>query len=232
MSHDEPQIYCIHPITENLRFLLRLIKRFRKKYPTRFKYLKLLNNDSSHTRCLNLLSSIRDGLFIFLCHGYTECILGCDFRSSTLDLTERFKYGPFINDSTFSALTGNKIIAFCCNSNGVAEAAVKAGAKVAIGFESIRFDYQENIERGVKFKKIQQTVKYEIRCFLYDSIVYAIDRKLSFDDLVKHMRLLLNKRYKQILCSGHKHNQEIAAILLEIKMGIKLFGDPNLSVLS
>jgi hypothetical protein len=59
---------------------------------------------------------------------------------------------------------------------------------------------------------------------------YGIDGNLSFQDLVSHMRLLLNKRSKIIFCSKRKHKHEIAAILLEMKTGIKLFGDTKLKV--
>jgi hypothetical protein len=231
MSECEPQIYCVHPITEDLRFLRRLIKLFRKKYPQTFRYLKLLNNDASHKNCLGLISGLKGKLILFLCHGNSDCILGCDFQGRPLDPTDQYEYGQFINGSNISSLAGNRIIAFCCYSNGIADACVKAGAPVAMGFDSIRFDYMKNLENLVQFKKIQQAVKYEMRRFLFDSITFAIDRNLSFLGLLNHMRLLLNKRSKQIFCSSHKHRQEIATILLEMKAGIKLFGDSQLKVL-
>jgi hypothetical protein len=232
MNHGRPLIFCIHPTTEDLRFLFRLIKKLRKKYPDQIKYLKLSNDDSTHENCLRLLSEIKDSLLIFLCHGYSDSILGCDLRGVGFDHTERYEYGPFISKANVSVLAGNKILAFCCYSNGIAASAVREGARAAIGFESIRFDYRENIEKGVKFRKIQRSVKFEIRSFLYHSIVYAVENNSSYSELANHMRLLLNKRYRNILCSQQKHKQEIGAILLEIKLGIKLFGDPHISVIS
>ena len=230
MRDDESPLFCVHPITEDLRFLRRLIKCFRKKYPRRFKYLKLLNNDSSHTSCLSLISGLNGKLILFLCHGNPDCILGCDFRGDRFDAAEQYEYGPFINSANITNLSGNKIIAFCCYSNGIAESCVKAGSPVAIGFDSIRFDYVKNFQSGLRFSKIQQAVKCEMRHFLFNSITYGIDGNLSFQDLVSHMRLLLNKRSKIIFHSKRKHKHEIAAILLEMKTGIKLFGDTNLKV--
>jgi hypothetical protein len=187
----------------------------------------LEKSQASHADCLNRLSSLKDDLILFLCHGYADCILGCDFKSPQ----ERFEYGPFIDRAKIDVLAGKKVIAFSCYSNGLAEMAIKAGVKVYIGFETIRFDYVANCEKGISFQKIRERVKCEIRHFLYDSITFAIDKGLDFDGLSRHMRIVLNNRLRNVLLSKHKHKEEIAGILLEIKTGMKVYGNRKATIL-
>ncbi|MCK4338742.1 MAG: hypothetical protein KAW87_01975 [Candidatus Cloacimonetes bacterium] len=124
----------------------------------------------------------------------------------------------------------NKVFCLACKSKTLGSYAIKAGAKVYVGFDAVPFSLNGNMIGKRAFRQI----KFELRSAVYDSLLSAIENNYSFNQLSRYLKLRINKKRIDLMLNKEKKGKErrikIARILGSIKNGITLFGDGEIRV--
>ena len=230
------KILSVHPSYANLNFLKRFIKCLQRNYSTNIHHSQLHTTDESHKNCLETFRNNPDSFLIIMCHGTPKNIRGCNRDSYG---TNEYHWGTFISsENNIDIFDSKRVLCVSCDSKTLGEAAIKAGAKVFIGFDTIRFFWPQKTDQEVPFTGISRranaSCRYEFRKSLEESVTAAIDNNYTFNQLSTHLQLALQKRVNTKIQEKNtklkKESLEVAKSLMNIKNGITMFGDGNVLV--
>jgi len=229
-----PCIVGIHAIDGDLRFLKRMVRLLGSELGSAFEYLKLDNKRLSHINCLKSIKSARpQDTILFLCHGRSTGILGCNFMTQISTHRRRYEHGELISLDNFAVLKDRKVFCMTCDSNRIATEVISQGARVFVGFDSIYFDRKDLMETDKWNKYVVDITKHRLRKCVLSAILYAWENDLTYFQCAYHLKLLINKTNDNLIL-GYKHHRgkrfyhRAADSLQLIKEGIRVWGDGNL----
>ena len=225
------KILCIRPLDTTTNFLQRIGKRLASTFPGYTEFFEIEPSDGSHDVCLKKITSLSEsGLLIFLGHGTNEYLQGAVARNTG---NAGYQKKEFISEHNIALLKNRKIFCLSCHSaNGLGAMACANGARAFLGFGDLptelnEFEGKKPIQRIVNDFKgiIQETVR--------EGLIYGINNNVTFSQLVSYLKLLLNRKHAEIILV-HKDKRDrraLADLILEMKTQIKVFGDPELTLL-
>lgn len=218
-------IYGIHPADKDLAFLTSLNKTLEERYSS-YRYLRLEANTHTHEECLRTLLKDNEGLLFFFCHALEKSIRGCKLESEASSRSHNdFQYGPLISPTKdIEVFRGKSIFCLACHSRDIGEAALKAGAKVFLGFDDIPFFVTEKF----KEERVEAAVKLELKTILQKVLVFSIDNGLTFNELSNLLILAFDRKRFELMLNadpGRALRLEVAKVLSRIKGGITIYGD-------
>lgn len=245
------KVLIVHPYDKSTSFLERIKNHLQAEFRENLHYFNVKPNASSHTQCLETISSFSsNGLLLFMGHGKSNCLYGAkgDFygtlENDLVKAEEPDKYffeDNFINENNLNVFNEKKIISLSCNSNGqIGRKSVENGAKVFLGFGDLPTSREELEEHGEKSKsgvslgKIEQALKTEINDIIKKSVRIGIIENYSFSELVDLIYFITNQKISHYLVNQKKVSERklIANYLYTFKKEIKLFGNKNERLIS
>lgn len=225
-----PNIYIIHPIDENLRFLKKAINDLADSFPSIATHIPLSNNNQSHDDCLSIIQKTAgQDLLCFFCHGRTDGLLGCRYRAEYPSHRRKYEHGLMINSENIHVLRDKKVFCLACNSNEVGEMAIGAGVKVFLGFDDIAINTNPNIH-------VKANVKYAIRKLIVNVLKLGIKNNFMFYQLSDYLKLFINKENDSLIFMNKKRRGfskyylQTANILQQVKEGIRVWGDGTIRI--
>lgn len=220
--------YAVHPADKDLHFLKKLNEDLVARYPESFNYLRLEANYQTHEACLATLRKDVNTTVFFFCHALEKSIRGCKIESAASSKDyKNFFYGNLISPTlNIDVFNGKKVFCLACFSSALGEYAVKAGAKVFLGFGDIPFFVTENFKEQL----VIDQVKNSLRDIIYTQITDCIDHNKSFNQLSLQITVAIGQLQNALLLNkeaGLKLRTETYKVLSRIKNGITMFGNGN-----
>lgn len=231
-------IITIHPIDEDLRFLKKLVRTIKREYSEYVRPVKLSNTSGSHTKGISIINNTVEGsLICFFCHGRDNALLGCSYRSKYGSHPQQYNHGPFIRVSQANILAGKKIIALACHSNDIGKRIISKGIPVFLGFDEINFDYPYFYEENRPDRHVISLTKGMLRSVISASLLQGISNNLTFYQLESVMKIRFNQASDWLILNhkdhkGKSYYQRAANNLQEIKSGLRVWGDGNITLVS
>ena len=180
---------------------------------------------ASHADAMLALRQAVEGFVVIFAHGSGDYLRGGEYRSRATG--ENIEIERFLARENLSAFSGKVVFCMSCDSNGLAEASIAAGAIAFVGFDKIpfnRFDAAgEPIGSHVMVKHCQEKL-------IAPAITAALERFLTgratLNEAVDYLRLWIDKnavayvrKYESV-----KERREVAALFLKVKEGLKYHG--------
>jgi len=217
-------VICLHAQCADLKFLNPVRNRIAKLLGSQIKSLELADV-ASHADAKHALRHTVEGIVVIFAHGSGDYLRGGEYRSrGTGEIIEIEK---FITREDLSAFGGKVVFCMSCDSNGLAEAALEAGAIGFVGFDEIpfnRFDAAgESIGSHVLVKHCQEKL-------IAPAIAAALERfftgRASLDEAVDFLRLWITKNAVAYVreYTSVKERREVAALFLKVKEGLRYHG--------
>ncbi len=230
-------IYIVHPITEDLAFFKKFIKKLKEEFPENVIHLELSNNFISHSKALNSIAKIEpNDLLILLLHGRDDKFLGSTYKNGHPSVhRQRYVHDEegryFINAQNIDLLKNKKVIAVACNSYGLGnKLKVETFTRFFLSFNEINFDTREN---KYPKKAVESNVKFEFREALFHSLITAVKKDYTIKAFSQHLKILLDKAFDRLILNtrGSKNkNRRAAYCIKEIQVGIKILGDDSIRI--
>jgi hypothetical protein len=216
-------VLCLHAQSADLKFLNPVCNRMEKLLNNRFQPFKLANQ---HTNAEAMIAVRRasDGFLVIFAHGCEDYLRGGEYRSRTTG--EHIEVEKFLVRADLSALKGKVVFCMSCDSNGLAQGCLNAGAIAFVGFDEIPFnrfnDAGEPVGSHVLVKHCQELIA--------DAVKAALERFLTgratLDEAVDYLQLWINKNAVAYVRKNKavKEGREVAALFLRVKQGIRYHG--------
>ncbi len=222
--------FGIHPEDKDLNFLRKLNDDLVSQY-SNYTYYRLRPNYDSHQNCLAAMRRTKDVTAFIFCHALEKSLRGCKIESNSNSNSHRnYTYGNFISPNlNIDVFKDKKILCLACNSKDLGSYAINAGAQVFLGFGEIPFYLTENF----KEQDVINLVKENLRNVMYNSIVNAIDKNHTFNQLSVSISTSIDIAKNNLLLGkarDRKSRIDANRALSKIKQGITMFGDGTLTV--
>lgn len=184
-----------------------------------------MSTQRSHVDAMIALQQLKTGLVIIFAHGTTDYILGGEYWDRLTG--ERLDYGKFLKSDNLTVLHGKVVFCMSCDSNGLAEASLNAGAIAFVGFDKIPFNRFNADKEPIGSNTL---VKHCQEILIAPAITATLERFLTgratLDEAVDYLRLWITKsaiayvrEYKSV-----KERREVAALFLKVKDGLRYHG--------
>ncbi|QBA23063.1 hypothetical protein EU348_18525 [Chryseobacterium indologenes] len=244
----QKQILIVHPNDKTTSFLDKIKNYLVQRFEDQIHHFNIYPNDDSHNQCIARIKSNPDnGLIIFFGHGKTTKLYGAkgdlydesDFVSpdAIAEKPDNYYYNDdFINENNIDIFNGKKVFCLACNSNAkVASFAIENGAKTFLGFGNIPTSISEFKEDGLEniSNDIVKLMKTELNYIVKRSLEIGIKKNYTFNQLRDVIQFITNQRIAHYLKvdKTSKVRQTLTFYLYMFKSNIKIFGDPNTTLL-
>lgn len=215
---------CIHSQSSDLKFLNPVRNRIAKLLGSQLKVLQLAD-PSSHAEAMLALRQAGDGFVVIFSHGSGDYLRGGEYRDRATG--ENIEIERFITRADLNAFKGKVVFCMSCDSNGLAEASLDAGAIAFVGFDKIpfnRFDTTgEPIGTHVLVKHCQEKL-------IAPAITATLERfftgQVTLDEAIDYLRLWIAKNAVSYVreFTSVKERREVAALFLKVKDGLSYHG--------
>jgi hypothetical protein len=215
---------CLHAQSSDLKFLNPVRNRLAKLVGSQSKVFEL-NDSAAHANAKLALRQAAEGFVVIFTHGSGDYLRGGEYRSSLSG--ENIEIEKFLMRQELNLFSGKVVFCMSCDSNGLAQASLDAGAIAFVGFDEIPFnrfnDAGEPIGSHVLVKHCQEKL-------IAPAISMALERfitgRATLDVAVDYLRLWIAKNavgYVRQFTSV-KERREIAALFLKVKDGVRYHG--------
>jgi hypothetical protein len=218
---------CLHAQADDLKFLNPVRNRMEKLLCKQFRSFSFGDQKSEADARLGLTQA-QAGFVVILAHGSNTYLRGGEYVNRiTREHIEGEKFMT-INDAHYFA--GKAVFCLSCDSNGLAAASLKAGAKAFVGFDDIpfrRYDERGSIISNNEFEHHAQEL-------LAGAIKAALERfvtgRSSLEEAVAFLRLYICQQVVRFVrdMRSFKQRAEVAALLLRIKNGVRYHGKSDM----
>jgi len=171
------------------------------------------------------LRQATEGLVVVFSHGCGDYLRGGEYRSRTLDETVEIE--RFLTRSDLEAFAGKAVFCMSCDSNGLAQASLDAGALAFVGFDEIAFNRFSSSGDPIGSHTL---VKHCQELLFAPAVKAALERfvtgRSTLDGAVDYMRLWLCKNSVGYVRTYHsvRERREVAALALRMKDGLSYHG--------
>jgi hypothetical protein len=215
---------CLHAQSSDLKFLNPVRNRIAKLLGSQLKAYELTDR-ASHADAMLALKQAVEGFVVIFAHGSGDYLRGGEYRSRASG--ENIEIEKFLTREDLGAFNGKVVFCMSCDSNGLAQASIDAGAIAFVGFDKIPFNRfnaaEEPIGSHVLVKHCQEKL-------LAPAITATLERfvtgRATLDGAVDYLCLWITKNavayvreYKSV-----KERREVAALFLRVKQGIRYHG--------
>ena len=215
---------CFHAHSSDLKFLNPVKNRIAKLLGAQMTVFELTDR-ASHADAMLALRQAVEGFIVILAHGSGDYLRGGEYRSRASG--ENIEIEKFLTRDDLNSFSGKVVFCMSCDSNGLAQASIDAGAIAFVGFDKIPFnrfnDAGEPIGSHVLVKHCQEKL-------IAPAITAALERFLSgradLDEAVDYLRLWITKHAVTYVRrhTSVKERREVAALFLKVNEGIRYHG--------
>jgi hypothetical protein len=215
---------CIHAKSSDLKFLNPVRNRIARLLGSQLKVYELADRNSHAVAMLALRKEV-EGLVVIFAHGSGDYLRGGEYRIRTTGETVEIE--RFLSRADLSVFSGKVVFCLSCDSNGLAQATIDAGAIAFVGFDKIPFNRfsaeGEPIGSYVLVKHCQEKL-------IAPAIAAALERFLigrdTLDEAVDYLRLWISKNAVAYVREypSVKERREMAALFLKVKDGLRYHG--------
>ena len=186
-----------------------------------------LSDQASHAAAMLALRQATESFVVVFAHGSGDYLRGGEYRSRATG--ENIEIEKFLDREDLYAFKDKVVFCMSCDSNGLAQASLDAGAIAFVGFDKIpfnRFDAAGELipsNGNVLEKHCQDKL-------IAPAITAALERFLtgraSLDEAVDYLRLWITKNAVAYVrqYTSVKERREVAALFLKVKDGVRYHG--------
>jgi hypothetical protein len=220
---------CVHANVPDLTFL-NPVHRLLDRAGGHAKQMKL-TDPRSHIEARAAIAAATNALIVIFAHGGSSYVRGGQYRdrmSRNLAVVERFIELP-----DMSLFNGKAVFCLSCDSNGLAETSLAAGAIGFVGFDDIPYHRTDADGRIISGPKFTQAAQGLIAAGVEATLIRFIDGRLTLDESLEFMkRWLYQMAVQYVRTSTLSDKREVAASLLKIKDGACYHGVCGIRFLS
>lgn len=214
---------CLYAMSTDLRFLNPVRNRMVKLLSSRLDVCELTTRNS-HVDALLALKKTTEGLVVVFAHGTSDYLRGGEYcRRSAGESGEVEK---FITRADLGAFKGKVVFCLSCDSNGLAQDCIDAGALAFVGFDEVPFNRfnaaGEPIGSYVLVKHGQELIAAAITA----ALERFLTGRATLDEAIVYLRLWINKTAVEYVRRNKsvKERREVAALFLRVKQGVQYHG--------
>lgn len=215
---------CLHAQSSDLKFLNPVKNRIARLLGSQMTVFELADRASNVDAMLALRQAI-EGFVVIFAHGSGDYLRGGEYRSRTS--REYIEIEKFLTRDDLNAFGGKVVFCMSCNSNGLAQSSIDAGAIAFVGFDMIPFnrfnDAGEPIGSHVLVKHCQEIL---IAPAITTSLERFFTGRASLDEAVDYLRLWITKHAVEYVrhYTSVKERRDVAALFLKVKEGVHYHG--------
>lgn len=222
---------CLHAQANDLKFLNPVRNRMAKLLDRSFQGFSF--GDQTSQAAARLALKKAEGSFVVIfAHGGSNYIRGGEYvHRVTREIIEAEK---FLTAHDANIFRSKVVFCLSCESNGLAQTSLAAGAQAFIGFDAIpfnRYDANGNLITNHEFElHAQQLIANAIK----GTIERFITGRATLDEAVAFLRLWICQDVVRFVgkLQSLKQRREIAALLLRVKDGVRYHGKPDITFVS
>lgn len=240
----EKPILIVHPKDSTTKFLCRIKNHLINNLEGQTHHFNVYPNDRSHALCIDRIQrNPENGVIIFMGHGRSDALsgaIGDNYNSlisydAVVEQPEESYYKEyFIDKNNVDVFSKKKVFCLACNSKeNIGHLAVEKGAKAFLGFGEIptslgEFDTGEQISKDSVNK-----MKAELTYIIKMSLVHAIKKRATFEELLTLIHFVTNQRISDILVfqKGFKERYVFTEFLYRVKKEAIVIGQKKIRVL-
>jgi len=214
---------CLHAKSADLKFLNRVRNRMKKLLGPQVQIFEM-GNATSHCKAKRALEDAVEGFVVVLVHGTSDYLKGGEYRSKMS--SEICEVDRFLTRSDLGVFKGKVVFCMSCDSNGLAQSALDAGALAFVGFDEVpfnRFDASgEPVGSYVLKKHCQELIA--------EAVQTALERfltgKTTLNEAIDFLRLWISNKaiFYVRRNTSVKERREVAALFLRVKAGLRYYG--------
>ena len=214
---------CLHAQSADLKFLNPVRNRMGKILDRRFKSFELTNQHSNAAAVLALRQA-DDALVVIFAHGSGDYLRGGEYRSRLTG--DNVEIDKFLTRSDLSVFQGKVVFCLSCDSNGLAESAMDAGAIAFVGFDQVPFDRFDSDGNPIGSKVLVQHTQELIAHCIQATLERFLTGKSTLRESVDFLRLWIAKQAVVYVRENGavKERREIAALFMRIGVGVRYQG--------
>jgi hypothetical protein len=216
-------VLCLHAQSADLKFLNPVRNRMGKLLDNRFRSFELTNQHSNAEAVLALRQA-KDGFVVIFAHGSGDYLRGGEYRSRLTG--ENVEIDKFLTRDEVDAFCGKVVFCLSCDSNGLAEASISAGAIAFVGFDEVPFDRFDAAGNPIGSRVLVQHTQELIADTMKATIERFLTGKSTLNGAVDFLRLWINKHAVAYVRKNTsvKERREVAALFMKINAGIRYHG--------
>jgi hypothetical protein len=214
---------CLHAKSADLKFLNRVRNRIKKLLGPQVQIFEM-GNTISHGKAKRALERATEGFVVVLVHGTSDYLKGGEYRSKMS--SEICEVDRFLTRKDLSVFKGKVVFCMSCDSNGLAQSALNAGALAFVGFDEVpfnRFDASgEPVGSYVLKKHCQELIAEAVQT----SLERFLTGKTTLDEAIDFLRLWISHKAVAYVRrnTSVKERREVAALFLRVKDGLRYHG--------
>ena len=192
-----------------------------------------LTDQASHVHAMLALRQVVEGFVVIFAHGSGDYLRGGEYRSRTTG--EDVEIEKFLTRDDLKAFSGKVVFCMSCDSNGLAQASLNAGAIAFVGFDGIPFNRfnssGEEIGSHTLVKHCTELIAGAVQAMLERFLT----GRASLEKAVDYLQLWITQKaityIREMELKGVKDRKEIAALFLKVKAGVKYHGERDVCFL-
>jgi hypothetical protein len=186
-----------------------------------------LTNQHAHAEALLALRQANEGFVVIFAHGSGDYLRGGAYRSRLTG--ENVEIDKFLTRDETDAFRGKVVFCLSCDSNGLAEASMNAGAIAFVGFDEVPFDRFDPAGNPIGSRVLVQHTQELIADAMKATLERFLSGKATLNESVDYLHLWINKHAVDYVRrnTSVKERREVAALFLKITAGVRYHGLPE-----
>lgn len=216
---------CLHAQSSDLQFLNPVKNRIGKLLGSQLKVFELADG-ASHADAVLAVRQATDGFVVIFSHGCGDYLRGGEYRSRMTG--ENVEIEKFLSRDDVSVFKGKVVFCMSCDSNGLAQVSLDAGAIAFVGFDKIPFDRFDGEGQPIGGYVLVKHCKELIAEAIQAALERFISGRASLDECVDYLQLWITQKavnyVRTMAPKGVKECREVAALFLKVRAGVQYHG--------
>lgn len=226
MSITVNKAICLHAQAEDLKFLNPVRNRISKLLGDSFRGFSFADQNSQTDARLGLEKAAGAFVVIFA-HGGSDYVRGGEYvHRVTREIVEAKK---FLTVHDAHVFRGKIVFCLSCDSNGLAQASLDAGAEAFVGFDDVPFNRYDAAGNPTTNREFEQHAQQLIANAVKATVERFVTGRATLDEAVAFLRLWICQNVVRFAreMQAFKQRREVAALLLRVKDGVRYHGKPD-----
>jgi len=181
----------------------------------------------SHLEARRALANVGESFVIIFSHGGSDYVSGGEAPNRITGEMEPPQ--KFLERHDLPLFKNKSVFCMSCNSNDLGSASIEAGATAFVGFDEIRFsryDLDGNLISNAKF--VERT-QWLIAASIAASLERFVTGQATLDEAIDYLQLWITQRSVDYVRKfpTFKERQNVAALLLKVRDGVRYHGQPG-----
>lgn len=218
---------CLHATSDDLKFLNPVKTRLGRLLGARIQTCDFGNQHSCADGLLALKRATHK-FVVIMAHGASTYIRSGEYLSRLTG--EQQAGGNFLTTADLGPFSGKVVFCLSCDSNGLAEGSIAAGAQAFVGFDDIpfnKFDAAGNPIGSAEFVQHAQKLLATAICATLERFASG---QSTLDETVAFLRFWICRDAVRFVREEKMvpKRREIAALMLRVKDGVRYHGPPGI----